>query len=66
MENHEFDDWEFEANGHIHAYDKRKAVEKATDKLLKVEEKEPLCDRIANELRDAEFWHNYWIYNFLR
>jgi len=62
MENHEFDNWEFEANGHIHAYDKRKAVEKATDKILREERKHMDND----EMREVEPWMNFWLFNFLR
>ena len=39
----------------ILAHQKQLAVEKATADLLRAEQKDSLCDRIADELRDAEF-----------
>lgn len=62
MENHEFDDWEFEANGHIHAYDKRKAVEKATEKLLREDRKHMDND----EMNEIEVGQTFPLFNFLR
>lgn len=57
-----FEEGEHEANGHIHAYDKRKAVEKATDKILREERKHMDND----EMREVEPWMNFWLFNFLR
>lgn len=57
-----FEDGEYEANWHIQAYDKRKAVEKATDKLLRDEEATP--ERRERLFQDVEPWQNFPINTF--
>lgn len=69
MEKNDFLQWEHSANDplpHVFAHQRRILVEKATNELLKAEEKEPLCDRIAQNMADVEAWNNFWVYNFLR
>lgn len=62
MENHEFDEGIHEANWHIHAYDKRKAVEKATDKLIRDEEATP--ERRERLFQDVEVWQVFPVNTF--
>lgn len=53
----DFDKQEHSANDplpHVFAHQRRILVEKATNELLKAEEKEPLCDRIAQNMADVE------------
>lgn len=57
-----FDEGLHEANGHIHAYDKRRVVEKATDKILR-EERKHMDD---DEMREIEVGQTFPLFNFLR
>ena len=57
-----FEEGEHEANWHVHAYDKRKAVEKATDKILR-EERKHMDD---DEMREIEVGQTFPLFNFLR
>lgn len=57
-----FEEGEHEANWHVHAYDKRRAVEKATDTLLREERKHMDND----EMNEIERWQQFPLFNFLR
>ena len=47
-----FEDGEHEANGHVHAYERRKAVERATERLLREDKSRPSFD--DDEAREYE------------
>lgn len=57
-----FEEGEHEANGHVHAYDKRKAVEKATERLLREDRKHMDND----EMNEIEVGQTFPLFNFLR
>lgn len=57
-----FEEGEHEANWHVHAYDKRKAVEKATERLLR-EDRKHMDD---DEMREIEVGQTFPLFNFLR
>ncbi len=57
-----FEEGEHEANWHVHAYDKRRAVEKATETLLREERKHMDND----EMNEIERWQQFPLFNFLR
>ena len=59
-----FEDGEHESNWHVYAYDKRKAVEKATEQLLREDKSRPSLD--DDEAREYEPWMYFWPINFLR
>lgn len=46
------------------AHQKQVAVEKATEQIIRAEQKEPLCDRIASLFDGVEPWQNYPINTF--
>lgn len=57
-----FEEGEHEANWHVHAYDKRKAVEKATEKLL-LDERKSLDN---DEMLEIEVGQTFPLFNFFR
>ena len=59
-----FDHWEHEANWHVYAYQRRVAIEKATDKILRYERMRPSID--DDEFREVEPWQTFPLFNFLR
>jgi len=58
-----FEDGEHEANWHVHAYEKRKAVERATEQLLRAERPHIEDDEFRENI---EPWQYFWPINFLR